>query len=113
MMLRTIKVIKKLENLEEGFKNKMIILGILEEIINFYRTILKIPFFLIGLPFCWLGMLAEKVTELCSFAMETTEQIPCIKLHKKEDKDKLLKAMREQPIPKLKVKKIEGKDLKK
>ncbi len=112
MMLRTIKENKKLENLEEGFKNKMIILGILEEIVNFYRVILKLPFFLIGLPFCWLGMLAEKITDLCSLIMETTEQIPCIKLHKKEDKDKLIKAMREQPIPKLKVRKIEREDLK-
>ena len=95
MVLKTIKMIIKMENIEKGFKFKMISLGILEQIVNSYKTILKLPFYLIGLPFCFIGWLSEQIADLCSLAMGVIHEIPYIKLCKKEDREKLIKAIRE------------------
>ena len=96
MVLKTIKMIIKMENIEKGFKFKMISLGILEEIINSYKIILKLPFLLIGIPFCFIGWLSKQIAELCELVTSVIHEIPYIKLCKKEDREKMIKAIRER-----------------
>ena len=96
MVLRTIKMIIKMENIEKGFKIKMISLGILEEIINSYKIILKLPFLLIGIPFCFISWLSEQIAELCELVTSVIHEISYIKLCKKEDREKMIKAIRER-----------------
>ena len=82
----TIKIIKKISKTDLTRKEKIRIigLGLLETIVNSYKLILKLPFFLIGWLFVVLSILFEFMYNLFEIIATICQQI-VLKIDMKKD----------------------------
>lgn len=108
--VETIKTIKKLKGLTEQEKKYFITKGILEIIINSYKVVLKLPFYLVGYLFIVIGAGAEKIEDLFYFLsnfieniLYKIEKIKSINLCTKQEIDHLKKIIKEEHTYKVEV----------
>lgn len=73
--IKTIKMIKELKGLTEKEKKYYISKGILEIILNSYKTVLKLPFYLLNCLFVIVGIIGEKIEDLFYCMSNFTENI--------------------------------------
>lgn len=107
-VIKYIKIIKKSKILTEQEKKELIKKGIIEIILNIHKDLCKLPFSIIGITFCLLGMLFSKLEEIMEI-LETP--FKCIVLNidnweeivltKGETRDKLLKEIKENSVTKI------------
>lgn len=99
---KTLKLIKKSKVLTKKEKRELIIKGIIEEIVNFYKTIIKLPFMVIGLIFCFLGCIFGYIVEgielieqvFRSITIWLEDKVPELCLTKNQAREKLLAEIR-------------------
>ena len=89
----TIKTLKK-TNLDKGFVKKLIWQGYVEQALNSYKILLKIPAFLINTIGIGLEWLSTGVQIVATFLLEGINAIPTIKVTKREDREKAILAIR-------------------
>ena len=99
--MNTIKIIKKISKTDLTRKEKIRIigLGLLETIVNSYKLILKLPFFLIGWLFVVLSILFEFMYNLFEIIATICQQI-VLKIDMKKDIQFVPKTDREKIIKK-------------
>lgn len=95
---RTIKLIKRSKVLNNQEKRELITKGIIEEVVNSYKFIVRLPLFIIGVTFCLIEGLLEKIFEGVSFISEVLhdfylwlgDKMPELSLTKGQSRDKLI-----------------------
>lgn len=97
-IVRTIKVINKSKALSKKEKRKLISKGLIEQVINMYKVIIKLPFVLIGLTLCIIGCIVNYIGEgielveqiFRSIVFWLDDKIPEINLTKGQARDKMI-----------------------
>ena len=97
-IVRTIKVINKSKVLNKREKRELISKGIIELIINTYKSIIKLPFTIIGLTLCIIGCIVNYIGEgielveqvFRSIVFWLDDKIPEINLTKGQVRDKMI-----------------------
>lgn len=99
--MNTIKIIKKINKMDLTKEEKIRIIGfgLLEIIVNSYKSILKLPFFLIGWLFVILGGLFEFIYNLFEIIATICQQI-VLKIDMKKDIQFVSKTDRKKIIEK-------------
>lgn len=110
MRRQVIKDLKKC-GLDKKFIIKIIVLGRTEQILNFYKIILKTPFKIIQVIATMINWLTEKIEDLTYFVMESIDEIKDICLVNKEDKTKTINTLKDYYKEK-NTRKIETTDIK-
>ena len=106
--IKGIKMIKESEVLTKQEKKEYIIKGTIEEVLNSWKLFAKLPFAIVGITLCTIGMLFSYVVEL----LDLLEQVfRCIvqwiddrqelTLTKGQTRDKLIKEIKEKNIKKI------------
>lgn len=83
-------------DIEKGFKRKMLFLGCIEALLGAYKLLIKLPVYLFGLPFNILHKIGEFVADICMEIMWKVDELPDVVLVKKEDRDILIKKIKEK-----------------
>ena len=97
-IIRTIKLINKSKTLTNKEKRELISKGLIEQVINVYKTIIKLPFVLIGLTLCIIGCIVNYIGEgielveqvFRSIVFWLDDKIPEINLTKGQARDKMI-----------------------
>ena len=101
-IIRTIKLINKSKTLTNKEKRELISKGLIEQVINVYKTIIKLPFVLIGLTLCIIGCIVNYIGEgielveqvFRSIVFWLDDKIPEINLTKGQARDKMIAEIR-------------------
>lgn len=96
--MKFINMIKEIiqMDIEKRFKRKMLFLGCVEALLGAYKLLIKLPVYLFGLPFNILHKIGEFVADGCMNIMWAIDELPDVKLAKKEDKDILVQKLKEK-----------------
>ena len=105
---RILKMIKESQTLTKQEKKDLIIKGRIENIINSYKVIIKLPFLILGISFATLECLFGYITELFSLIEQVFSSI-CIKIDNTKDitltngeaREKILKEIKEKKVYKV------------
>ena len=105
---RIIKMIKESETLTKQEKRELIIKGRIENIVNSYKVIIKLPFFILGILFVTLECLFGYITEFFSLIEQVFSSI-CIKIDNFKEfnitngkaREKILKEIKEKKVYKV------------
>lgn len=105
---RIIKMIKESETLTKQEKRELITKGRIENIVNSYKVIIKLPFLILGLTFVTLECLFGYITEFFSLIEQVFSSI-CIKIDNfkefnitnGEAREKILKEIKEKKVYKV------------
>ena len=62
-MIRSIKIIRKSKVLTKEEKKWLIKRGIVETLVNKYKLLLKFPFIIISIVFCFISTVLEKISD--------------------------------------------------
>ena len=97
-IIRTIKLINKSKTLTNKEKRELISKGLIEQVINVYKVIIKLPFVLIGLTLCIIGCIVNYIGEgielveqvFRSIVFWLDNKIPEINLTKGQARDKMI-----------------------
>ena len=91
------QVIKDLKQcgLNQEFVKKIIILGILEQVANSYKLILKLPFKLIQIIFAGINWLSDKIEYFCLNVLNLIENIKDIQFINQEDKSTTITTLKQ------------------
>ena len=97
-IVRTIKVINRSKTLTSKEKRELISKGLIEQVINVYKVIIKLPFVLIGLTLCIIGCIVNYIGEgielveqvFRSIVFWLDDKIPEINLTKGQARDKMI-----------------------
>ena len=97
-IIRTIKLINKSKTLTNKEKRELISKGLIEQVINVYKVIIKLPFVLIGLTLCIIGCIVNYIGEgielveqvFRSIVFWLDDKIPEINLTKGQARDKMI-----------------------
>lgn len=97
-IIRTIKLINKSKTLTNKEKRELISKGLIEQVINVYKTIIKLPFTIIGLTLCIIGCIVNYIGEgielveqvFRSIVFWLDDKIPEINLTKGQARDKMI-----------------------
>lgn len=97
-IIRTIKLINRSKTLTSKEKRELISKGLIEQVINVYKTIIKLPFVLIGLTLCIIGCIVNYIGEgielveqvFRSIVFWLDDKIPEINLTKGQARDKMI-----------------------
>lgn len=97
-IIRTIKLINKSKTLTNKEKRELISKGLIEQVINVYKAIIKLPFVLIGVTLCIIGCLFEYIVDgiqlieqvFRSIVFWLDDKIPEINLTKGQARDKMI-----------------------
>ena len=97
-IIRTIKLINRSKTLTNKEKRELISKGLIEQVINVYKTIIKLPFVLIGLTLCIIGCIVNYIGEgielveqvFRSIVFWLDDKIPEINLTKGQARDKMI-----------------------
>jgi hypothetical protein len=92
-MFQVKKILNKTD-LEKSFKKKILILGTLEQILNFWKKVLMLPLLLIYFMFYCLHITSELIAEHCFWLGETIRDLPDIRLHSTEEENKMVNAIK-------------------
>lgn len=103
-IIRTIKLINKSKTLTNKEKRELISKGLIEQVINVYKTIIKLPFVLIGLTLCIIGCIVNYIGEgielveqvFRSIVFWLDDKIPEINLTKGQARDKMIAEIKGQ-----------------
>lgn len=103
-IIRTIKLINKSKTLTNKEKRELISKGLIEQVINVYKTIIKLPFVLIGLTLCVIGCIVNYIGEgielveqvFRSIVFWLDDKIPEINLTKGQTRDKMIAEIKGQ-----------------
>lgn len=108
---RAKKIIQRLEGLTEQEKKKFIRIGTIEEVLNGYKLIFKIPLLLISYLFIIVSTLFLKISELLELITTVNEELInfidnhfTIQIAKKQDIERLVKIIKEENNKKYSVK---------
>lgn len=98
----SIKIIKKSKILTKQQKKEYITKGIIEELLNSWKFFVKIPFVIIGITFCFIGIIlsylesiAEITEEIFKFIIEWIDNRKDFILIDKEIQNKLIEEIKE------------------
>lgn len=105
---RIIKMIKESETLTKQEKRELITKGRIENIVNSYKVIIKLPFFILGISFVTLECLFGYITEFFSLIEQVFSSI-CIKIDNFKEfnitngkaREKILKEIKEKKVYKV------------
>lgn len=97
-IIRTIKLINKSKTLTNKEKRELISKGLIEQVINVYKVIIKLPFTIIGLTLCIIGCIVNYIGEgielveqvFRSIVFWLDDKIPEINLTKGQARDKMI-----------------------
>lgn len=97
-IIRTIKLINRSKTLTNKEKRELIGKGLIEQVINVYKVIIKLPFVLIGLTLCIIGCIVNYIGEgielveqvFRSIVFWLDDKIPEINLTKGQARDKMI-----------------------
>ena len=97
-IIRTIKLINRSKTLTNKEKRELISKGLIEQVINVYKVIIKLPFVLIGLTLCIIGCIVSYIGEgielveqvFRSIVFWLDDKIPEINLTKGQARDKMI-----------------------
>lgn len=97
-IIRTIKLINRSKTLTSKEKRELISKGLIEQVINVYKVIIKLPFVLIGLTLCIIGCIVNYIGEgielveqvFRSIVFWLDDKIPEINLTKGQARDKMI-----------------------
>ena len=97
-IIRTIKLINRSKTLTNKEKRELISKGLIEQVINVYKVIIKLPFALIGLTLCIIGCIVNYIGEgielveqvFRSIVFWLDDKIPEINLTKGQARDKMI-----------------------
>lgn len=97
-IIRTIKLINKSKTLTNKEKRELISKGLIEQVINVYKAIIKLPFILIGVTLCIIGCIVNYIGEgielveqvFRSIVFWLDDKIPEINLTKGQARDKMI-----------------------
>lgn len=97
-IIRTIKLINRSKTLTNKEKRELISKGLIEQVINVYKTIIKLPFTIIGLALCIIGCIVNYIGEgielveqvFRSIVFWLDDKIPEINLTKGQARDKMI-----------------------
>lgn len=97
-IIRTIKLINRSKTLTNKEKRELISKGLIEQVINVYKVIIKLPFVLIGLTLCIIGCIVNYIGEgielveqvFRSIVFWLDDKIPEINLTKGQARDKMI-----------------------
>lgn len=97
-IIRTIKLINRSKTLTNKEKRELISKGLIEQVINVYKVIIKLPFVLIGLILCIIGCIVNYIGEgielveqvFRSIVFWLDDKIPEINLTKGQARDKMI-----------------------
>lgn len=97
-IIRTIKLINRSKILTSKEKRELISKGLIEQVINVYKVIIKLPFVLIGLTLCIIGCIVNYIGEgielveqvFRSIVFWLDDKIPEINLTKGQARDKMI-----------------------
>lgn len=101
-IIRTIKLINRSKTLTNKEKRELIGKGLIEQVINVYKVIIKLPFVLIGLTLCIIGCIVNYIGEgielveqvFRSIVFWLDDKIPEINLTKGQARDKMIAEIR-------------------
>lgn len=97
-IIRTIKLINRSKTLTNKEKRELISKGLIEQVINVYKVIIKLPFTIIGLALCIIGCIVNYIGEgielveqvFRSIVFWLDDKIPEINLTKGQARDKMI-----------------------
>ena len=75
--LWVIKIVRRLKSLTKKEKRRILVKAAVEQIVNSYKTLIKLPFVVIGLLFCTLEMIFGVLEEVFSFLDGIFREICC------------------------------------
>lgn len=101
-IIRTIKLINRSKTLTNKEKRELISKGLIEQVINVYKVIIKLPFTIIGLALCIIGCIVNYIGEgielveqvFRSIVFWLDDKIPEINLTKGQARDKMIAEIR-------------------
>ena len=101
-IIRTIKLINRSKTLTNKEKRELISKGLIEQVINVYKVIIKLPFTIIGLVLCIIGCIVNYIGEgielveqvFRSIVFWLDDKIPEINLTKGQARDKMIAEIR-------------------
>lgn len=101
-IIRTIKLINRSKTLTSKEKRELISKGLIEQVINVYKTIIKLPFTIIGLVLCIIGCIVNYIGEgielveqvFRSIIFWLDDKIPEVSLTKGQARDKMIAEIR-------------------
>ena len=106
--IQGIKIIKESKVITKKEKREYIIKGTLEEILNSWKLLAKLPFAIIGIIFCTLEMIFGYLTEGADLIEQVFRSIVIwiddrkeITLTKGQTREKLLKEIKEKKVKKV------------
>lgn len=102
-IIRTIKLINKSKALTNKEKRELISKGLIEQVINVYKVIIKLPFVLIGLILCIIGCIVSYIGEgielveqvFRSIVFWLDDKIPEVSLTKGQARDKMIEEIKQ------------------
>lgn len=97
-IIKIIKLVNRSKTLTNKEKRELISKGLIEQVINVYKTIIKLPFVLIGVTLCIIGCLFEYIVDgiqlieqvFRSIVFWLDDKIPEINLTKGQARDKMI-----------------------
>ena len=75
--LWAVKFVRRSKSLTKKEKTRIIVKAVIEQVVNSYKILFKLPFMVIGLLFCTLEMIFGVLEELFSFLDSIFREICC------------------------------------